>query len=149
MRATPMTTCCRLSEVIAMKPRHHLYLDDVLTERLNALAAKPGASKSGIVATALSSFLARKGESELDHQFRIRLDRISRQLDRIERDGHVLLESLALLVRFQLTVTAPIPENDEASKAVGRDRFHKFIDQVARQLASGRRSFGHTSDTSE
>jgi predicted transcriptional regulator len=132
-----------------MKPRHHLYLDDALTERLNALAAKPGASKSGIVAAALKAFLDRKGESELDQQFRLRLDRISRQLDRIERDGHVLLESLALFVRFQLTVTAPIPENDEASKAIGRDRFQKFIDQVARQLASGRRSFGNNSDNGE
>jgi hypothetical protein len=127
-----------------MKPRHHLYLDDALTERLKALAAKPGASKSAIVAAALKAFLDHKGESELDRQFRIRLERISRQLDRIERDGHVLLESLALFVRFQLTVTAPIPENDEASKAIGRDRFHKFIEQVARQLASGRRSLGNT-----
>jgi hypothetical protein len=110
------------------------------------VAPKPGASKSSIVATALKSFLDHKGESELDHQFRIRLDRISRQLDRIERDGLVLLESLALFVRFQLTVTAPIAENDEASKAIGRDRFHKFVEQVARQLAGGRRSLGKSPD---
>jgi hypothetical protein len=123
-----------------MKPRHHLYLDDELTERLNTLAGKPGGSKSGIVAAALKAFLDRKAENEIEYQFRIRLDRISRQLDRIERDGHVLLESLALFVRFQLTVTAPIPENDETSKAIGRDRFHSFIEQVARQLAKGTRS---------
>lgn len=128
-----------------MKPRHHLYLDDALTRRLEELAAKPGASKSGIVAAALKSFLDRRGETELDHQFRIRLDRISRQLDRIERDGHVLLESLALHVRFQLTVTAPIPENDRAAQAIGRDRFQSFIDQVARQLATGKRSLGKPS----
>jgi hypothetical protein len=125
-----------------MKPRHHLYLDDALTERLEELAAKPGASKSGIVAAALKSFLDRRAESALDQQFRIRLDRISRQLDRIERDGHVLIESLALFVRFQLTVTAPIPENDRAAQAIGRDRFQSFIDQVARQLAGGKRSLG-------
>ena len=143
-----MTICCRLSEVL-MKPRHHVYLDDALTERLDALAAKPGASKSGIVAAALKAFLDRKGESELDYQFRIRLDRISRQLDRIERDGHVLLESLALFVRFQLTVTAPIPEDDETSRAIGRDRFHKFVEQVARQLASGRLSLPPTQESPE
>lgn len=129
-----------------MKPRHHLYLDDTLTERLEELAAKPGASKSGIVAAALKSFLDRRAETELDHQFRIRLDRISRQLDRIERDGHVLLESLALYVRFQLTVTAPLPEGDRAAQAIGRDRFQNFVDQVARQLVSGKRSLGKPSN---
>jgi hypothetical protein len=32
-----------------MKPRHHLYLDDALTEELERLARKPGSSKSGII----------------------------------------------------------------------------------------------------
>jgi hypothetical protein len=129
-----------------MKPRHHLYLDDALTAQLEEIASKPGASKSAIVAAALKTWFERRGENELEHQFRIRLDRISRQLDRIERDGHVVLESLALFVRFQLTVTAPIPENDRAAQAIGRDRFQSFIDQVARQLVTGKRTLGKASN---
>src|SRR5690606_3188791 len=121
-----------------MKPRHHLYLDDELTEQLEALAAKPGSSKSAIVSDALRAFIARRGASELDDRLKVRLDRISRQLNRIERDQQILLESLALFVRYYLTVTAPLPEVDqEAARALGQERFQAFIDQVGRRIAGG------------
>jgi len=123
-----------------MKPRHHLYLDDELTAQLEALAAKPGSSKSAIVADALRQYLVRRGAHDIDEALKIRLDRQSRQMDRIERDGQVLLESLALFIRYQLTVTAPLPEPDKAARAVGQERFQKFIDQVGRQIAGGNRS---------
>jgi len=123
-----------------MKPRHHLYLDDALTAQLEALAAKPGSSKSAIVADALRQYLVRRGAHDIDEALKIRLDRQSRQMDRIERDGQVLLESLALFIRYQLTVTAPLPEPDKAARAVGQERFQKFIDQVGRQIAGGNRS---------
>ena len=122
-----------------MKPRHHLYLDDELTEQLEALAAKPGSSKSAIVSDALRAFVARRGAAELDDRLKVRLDRISRQLNRIERDQQILLESLALFVRYYLTVTAPLPEADqEAARALGQERFQAFIDQVGRRIAGGR-----------
>ena len=83
--------------------------------------------------------LARAGH-ELDDRFGLRLNRISMQLGRIERDGQVLLESLALFIRYQLNVTAPLADADAAARAVGRDRFQAFIEQVARQLARGDRT---------
>jgi hypothetical protein len=123
-----------------MKPRHHLYLDDELTSQLDALASKPGVTKSAIVADALRQYLARRGAQAIDEALRIRLDRQARQLERIERDIQVLLESLALFVRYQLTVTAPLPEPDRAAHAVGKERFQKFIDQVGRQMAAPTRT---------
>ena len=121
-----------------MKPRHHLYLDDELTSRLEALAAKPGSSKSAIVSDALRGYLARRGAKELDDMLKVRLDRIGSQLNRIERDQQIVMESLALFVRYQLTVTAPLPEGDQAGRAIGQDRFRAFIDQVGRRIAGGR-----------
>ena len=122
-----------------MKPRHHLYLDDELTEQLEALAAKPGSSKSAIVSDALRAYLARRGARELDDMLRVRLDRISRHLARLERDQQILLESLALFIRYQLTVTAPLPEADQAAaRALGQERFQAFVDQVGRRIADGR-----------
>lgn len=122
-----------------MKPRHHLYLDDELTEQLEALAAKPGSSKSAIVADALRAYLARRGARELDDLLKVRLDRIGKQLSRIERDQQIILESLALFIRYQLTVTAPLPEADQAAaRALGQERFQAFIDQVGRRIAGGR-----------
>lgn len=121
-----------------MKPRHHLYLDEELTARLDLLASKPGTSKSAIISDALREYLNRRATREVDDLLKHRLDRISKQLGRIERDGYVLLETLSLFVRYQLTVTAPLPEADKAGQAVGRERFHRFVDQVGRQLATGR-----------
>jgi predicted transcriptional regulator len=121
-----------------MKPRHHLYLDDDLTAQLERLGSKPGTSKSAIVADALRDYLNRRATREVDDLLKTRLDRISTQLGRIERNGHVLLETLSLFVRYQLTVTAPLPDADKAAQAVGRERFRRFVDQVGRQLATGR-----------
>lgn len=118
--------------------RYQLFLPRALAGRLEALAAKPGATKSSILVAAVTAFLDRRGTNELDERFGLRLDRISGQLARIERDGHVGLESLALFVRYMLTVNAPLADEDEASRAIGRDRFAAFVTRVGQQLASGR-----------
>ncbi|HYJ53480.1 MAG TPA: CopG family transcriptional regulator [Allosphingosinicella sp.] len=121
--------------------RHQLFLPRETSERLEALAAKPGVSKSSLLAAAVTAFLDRRGANELDERFGLRLDRISNTLARIERDGHVQIESLALFIRYMLTVNAPLADEDEVSRAIGRDRFAAFITRVGQQLASGRRSF--------
>lgn len=118
--------------------RHQLFLPRPVSDRLEALAAKPGVSRSKILADALTAWLNRKGADEMELRFAARLDRLSSQLGRIERDGHVQLESLALFVRYMLTVNAPLPEGDDAARAVGQDRFEAFIQRVARQLAGGK-----------
>ena len=56
----------------------------------------------------------------------------------------MLLESLSLFVRYQLMVTAPLPEADAAALAIGRDRFEAFVGQVGRQIAAGKRTLSPT-----
>ena len=121
--------------------RHQLFLPREVSERLEALARAPGASKSKLLAAAVTAWFDRRGTDELEQRFALRLDRLSNQLARIERDGQVGIESLALFIRYMLTVNAPLPEEDVAARAIGRDRFAAFVRRVARQLASGRRSF--------
>ena len=130
----------------ARRIRHQLFLPEDLSERLEALAAKPGASKSSILADALTAWLNRRGASELEELFSRRLDRLSMALGRIERDGHVVLESLALFIRYELMINAPLPEGDQAARAVGRDRFNAFIARVGEALASGHRTFEYSED---
>ena len=125
-----------------IKCRHQLYLAEDVSAKLEQLAAKPGASKSAILADAIHAWLNRRGTQELDDRFGLRLDRISTQLGRIERDQQIVMESLALFVRYYLTTNAPLPEPDQAARAVGRDRFQAFIDQVGRQIAGGGRTLG-------
>jgi predicted transcriptional regulator len=125
----------------ARRIRHQLFLPEDLSERLETLAARPGASKSSILADALTAWLNRRGASELEDRFSQRLDRLSMALGRVERDGHVLLESLALFIRYELMINAPLPEGDQAARAVGRDRFNAFVARVGEALASGHHTF--------
>ena len=133
------------------KVRHQLFLPSDLSERLEKLAAKPGASKSSILGDALTTWLDRQAASELEQKFAHRLDRMSMALGRIERDGHVLLESLALFIRYELAVTAPLAENDKAGRAQARQRFTAFVARVGEALATDKRSFAPPalSDTGE
>lgn len=121
--------------------RYQLFLPKPVADRFEQLAAAPGASKSRLLAAAVEAWLNRRGTDEVEQRFAVRLDRLSNQLARIERDGHVQLESLALFVRYMLTVNPPLPEGDEAARAIGRDRFAAFVQRVGQQLASGRITF--------
>jgi hypothetical protein len=122
------------------KVRHQLFLSKPLSDRLEVLAAKPGASKSAILADAVAAWLDRRGGSELDDRFGLRLDRLSAALVRLERDSHITLETLALFIRYELTIHLPLAENDQVGRALGRDRFEAFVTQVGRHVASGRRT---------
>lgn len=125
-----------------MKVRQNLYIDREIADALEALAAGPGGNKSRLVNDALAAWLARRATKEIDDLFKGRLDRMSRELATIRRDGEVLRESLSLFVRYQLTVTAPLPDGDKVALAIGRDRFEAFVGQVGRQLASGTPTLG-------
>jgi hypothetical protein len=120
-----------------MKRRHNIYLDDQLSDRLDSLAARPGTSKSAITADALRDYLDRRATRDIDTLLKQRLDRINNYLGRLERDGRVVLETLALFVQHELTAQAPMPEPDKAAQAIGRDRFAAFVDKVGRRIASG------------
>ncbi len=122
-----------------MKPRLNVYIDDDLSDRLDTLAAKPGSSKSAIVSDALKHYLARGAAAEIDAALKARLDKVARHLARLERDQQVVLETLALFIRFELTVTAPLPDGDQpAARALGTERFNSFVDQVGRRIAGGK-----------
>ena len=122
-----------------MKPRQNLYLDDDLSAELERLAKKPGTSKSAIVAEALKTLFEHKGSKELDDKLKPRLDKLSNQLNRIERNQRVLIESLALYIRFHFSILPPLPEADQAAgRALAADRFQAFIDQVGRRVAGGK-----------
>ncbi len=121
------------------KPRHNLHLDEDLTRRLAAVASKPGMSKAGVIAAALRSYLDKEGADVLDHLLQTRLNRLSGQLDRLERDQRIVVQTLAEFVRHHFLVTAAPPESELASRrAQAEARYQSFIETVGRQLAAGR-----------
>jgi hypothetical protein len=119
------------------KMRYQLFLEPRLAKRLEELAAKPGVARSDILVAALDAWLTRQGSHELDDRFGNRLDRMSLQISRAGRDIQVLLESLSLFIHQQFCLNAQLPEPDAAARAIGRDRFERFIDQIGRQMAIG------------
>lgn len=122
--------------------RHQLFLTRELSTALAALAARPGVTRSSILAEALDAWLARKGVSELQERFGLRLDTISRQLARIERNSRIEIEILALLARYLLASVPPVAEGDAVARALGRERFEWFTRKVAEACREVRGSFG-------
>jgi hypothetical protein len=129
-----------------MKVRQNLYIDRALSDALEALSSKPGANKSRIVNDALGAYVARRATREVDDLLKLRLDRISREIGQVRRDVEIVLETLALFIHYQLTVTAPLPEADAAALAIGNDRFERFISQLGRKIAAGTRTLRATND---
>lgn len=127
---------------MARKIRHQLFLSEALTARFEALAAKPGMTKSAMLEEALAHWLTAKGKGEIDDQYGFRLDRLTAAVSRVERASHILLETLALFVRYELAIHPPLAENDQAGRAKGRERFALFIEQVGQAVASGKQTLG-------
>ena len=123
-----------------MKIRQNLYIDRELSDALEALAAGPRGNKSHLVNDALKDWLARRRVRVSNGRGEPSGGRRLPWFPGARRDIDVLLESLALFVRYQLMVTAPLPEADTAARAIGRDRFEAFVSQVGRQIAGGKRT---------
>ena len=67
-----------------------------------------------------------------------RLDRHTRQLERVERDLAIAIETMALFVQFWLAVTPPLPESAHAAaKAKGAERYRDFVETLGRRLQRG------------
>jgi len=121
------------------RARLNIFLEPDHGRRLAQLAGMKGVSKSAIVAAALSSYLSPDGGDRREAAIAKRLDKLTRQFDRLERDQTILIETVALFVRYTLTVNAPIPAaHQDAARAQGRERFQQFVDQLARHLQKGR-----------
>jgi hypothetical protein len=120
------------------KQRLCVNLTAQVAEQLELAAKRPGASKSTIIHAALDRFLSVDRDLEAGITIARRLDRIGRQLDRLERDLSIVIETVGLHVRYHLSVTPRMADSEqEAARALGRDRFELFVNQVGRRLASG------------
>src|SRR3546814_18446530 len=120
------------------KVRHQLFLPKPLSDRLEALAAKPGATKSAILTDAVTAWLNRRGASELEDRFAIRLDRMPQAIGRVDRDTQVILEPLALFIRFALPSQDPPHDNDHAGRSMTATPVVDFGTPAGRHIATRR-----------
>jgi hypothetical protein len=120
---------------------YHLsvYLEDDLHAALQDFAMRRGKSLSIVAAGAIASFLSPDAVERQEAVLTRRLDRLSRQCERVERDLGISVEMLALFVRFWLAATPPVPEAAQAAaRAKGRERYEGFVEALGRRLAAGK-----------
>ena len=120
---------------------YHLsvYLEDELHAALLEFSARRGKSLSLVAAAAIASYLSPDSAERQEATLVRRLDRLSRQLDRLERDHGLNVEMLALFVRQWLIVTPAVPETGQvAARAKGAERYAAFIEALGRRMASGK-----------
>ena len=122
-----------------MRTKHTFRLPPDLAVQLADYAHRRRVPQALVVETALSSYLSPDSSERMEAALGRRLDRLTRQLERLERHATISNEALALFVRFWLTTTPPLPDSAQAAaQAKGRERYDGFVDALARRLARGR-----------
>ncbi|WP_300576500.1 CopG family transcriptional regulator [Phenylobacterium sp.] len=110
-----------------------------LSRDLADYARRRRVAQGDVVQAALASHLSPDGADHLEAALARRLDRMSRQIDRLERHVMISNETIALFVRFWLTAVPPLPDTAQAAaQAKGRERFEGFVETLGRRLAKGR-----------
>lgn len=121
-----------------IRTRLNVYLERVHAQQLREHSTVNGVSQSAIVAAALTTFLSPELQERREALITRRLDRLAQLFERLERDQTIVVETLALFIRYELSLSPAIPEaQQDAVRAQGKARFDKFIEQLARHLQRG------------
>ena len=129
-----------------MKSRLSVYLDPALMTQLGELAERKKKSMSLVAETAILSLLTPDEADRREAAVVRRLDRLTRQVERLERDLAISVEATALFIRYWLMVTPSVPTDFQAiAQAKGRERFASFLQMLGQRLATGQRVFQEVS----
>jgi predicted transcriptional regulator len=122
-----------------MKIQTKVFLSRDLSLALDNASRRMRRSKSEIIQVAVASYLSPDSDEAAEAAVVRRLDRISRALERMERDVTISNEAVALFVKAWLTATPSLSAGDQkAQNAKGQERYVGFLDALSRRLASGR-----------
>ena len=123
-----------------MRTKHTFRLPPDLAGRLADYANRKRVPQALIVEAALASYLSPDAADRLEAALARQLDRMARDMERIERHVTISNEALAVFVRFWLTSTPPLPDTAAAAaQTKGRERYEGYIEALGRRLARGRK----------
>ena len=121
-----------------MRTKHTFRLPPELATNLADFATRKRVPQALVVETALASYLSPDGSERLEAALGRRLDRLCRQMERMERHVTITNEALALFVRFWLTTTPALPDTAQvAAQTKGKERYEGYIEALVRRLAKG------------
>lgn len=122
-----------------MNDRLCVYLSSEAFDAVSRLSTRKGVTKSAVVEAAILSFVSPDHSDQREAAFSRRLDRLTRQIERLDRNQAISAEAIALFIRFWLSATPPIPPEALASaQAKGRERYQNFIETLAQRLQQGK-----------
>jgi predicted transcriptional regulator len=120
------------------KKKYTLYLPVPLARRLDQVARERHGAKSALVEEALRASFEPQ-HAGVEEGLARRLNEIGRQLAAVARDQSVATETLGLFVRYFLTATPPVPDDDqESARLTGRKRYEVLLAEVGKRVAEGR-----------
>jgi predicted transcriptional regulator len=118
--------------------KHTFRLPPALSSQLADYAGRKRISQALVVEAALASFLSPDASERMEAAISRRLDRHTRQLERLEHHVKISNEAIALFVRFWLTTTPPLPDAARATaQASGNERYRGFIEALGRRMDRG------------
>ena len=119
--------------------KHTFRLAPALSRQLADYAGRKRVSQASVVEAAIASFLSPDGSERMEAAFSRRLDRISRQIGKLDYHIEVGNEAFALYLRRWLAVTPAMPfEANAAARADAEKRFDFFVEALARRMETGR-----------
>lgn len=118
-----------------MKIKRTFRLPPDVIDQLAEFALRKRVGQPDIVEAALRAFMSPDNPEQLEAALSRRLDRINRQLGRLDEQTEITTEALALFVRFWLTANPPLPDAARAAaQAQANERYEGFVEALARRL---------------
>jgi len=130
------------------KKRYTLYLSRPLARKFDEVARVRNGAKSALVEEALRESLEPKPMPGIEDGLARRFDELNKSAKTVERDVAIVTETLALFVRYFLTVTPPLPMSEqESARSLGTERFEVFVAEIGRRLVSDHRLVSEVLET--
>lgn len=116
-----------------------VFLPGEVVRALDDTAQRTRKPKSEIIRAAVTSYLSPDSAEATEAAITRRLDRMTRQMERLERDVTISNEAIALYVKTWLrNVPVMRAADDQTAVDAGRERYARFIETLARRLSTGR-----------
>lgn len=111
-----------------------------LARRLADHAIARNTSQAAIIEAALESFLSPDAAERLEAALSRRLDRLARDVGRLEWHVELSNETMALFIRNWLNAMPALPDSarDEV-RTKGRERWERFVESLNRRMEMGPR----------
>ena len=92
--------------MIRGKTRHQLFLPDEMSRRLTVMAKSQKRSRSDLLLEMVEAYMNRRSASHAEDRLSAKLDRLAREVSKINNECVVISHSLYRFIRHQLTQLA-------------------------------------------